>query len=102
MDIGSAYLNADMKAVVSMRLDPDQMRMLAELEPRYRVFIRSNGTLVVRLRKALYGCLQSALLWNQHLVSTLRSIGFMGNAADLCVLNRGEPGTDGSKITVAV
>ncbi len=54
-----------------MRLDPDQTRMLAELEPRYRVFIRSNGTLVVRLRKALYGCLQSTLLWNQHLVSTL-------------------------------
>jgi dihydroxyacetone kinase DhaKLM complex PTS-EIIA-like component DhaM len=33
MDIGSAYLNADMKAVVYMRLDPDQTRMLAELEP---------------------------------------------------------------------
>ncbi len=76
MDIGSAYLNADMKAVVYMRLDPDQTRMLAELSPRYRIFIRSNGTLVVQLRKALYGCLQSALLWNQHRVSTLRSIGF--------------------------
>jgi hypothetical protein len=49
MDIGSAYLNADMTAV-----DPDQTRMLAELEPRYRVIIRSNGTLVVRLRKAPY------------------------------------------------
>jgi hypothetical protein len=102
MDIGSAYLNADIKAVIYMRLDPDQTRMLAELEPRYRVFIRSNGTLVMRLRKALYGCLQSALLWNQHLVSTLRSIGFKENAADLCVLNRGEPGADGSQTTVAV
>jgi hypothetical protein len=102
IDIGSAYMNADMTGEVFVRLDQDQTRVLAELEPRYLAFIQNNGTLVVHLRKALYGCLQSALLWNQHLVSTLRSIGFKGNAADLCVLNRGESGADGSQIAVVV
>ncbi len=47
MDIGSAYRNTDMAAEVFMRLNQDQTRMLAELEPRYRAFIRNNGALRV-------------------------------------------------------
>jgi hypothetical protein len=42
----------------------------------------------VRLQKALYGTLQSALLFSKKLVSTLESWGFVLNPYDRCVANK--------------
>ena len=44
---------------------------------------------MVKLDKALYGCIQSAKLWYQHLRATLESTGFIPNPCDECVFNRG-------------
>jgi len=46
----------------------------------------------VKLLKALYGCVQSSLLWYRHLKSSLESIGFEANAKDDCVFNLNRDG----------
>ena len=87
-DIGGAYLNAEMKnSVVHMRLDATLSGMLVKLDTRYSNFLMSDGTLVVRLKKALYGCVESAKLWYEHISTTLKSYDFKANPQDRCVFN---------------
>ena len=56
-DITGAYLNTDMKKSIYMRLEPKLN------EPSYQEYTNTDGTLVVKLRKALYRCVESARLW---------------------------------------
>ena len=92
-DIGGAYLNAEMKnSVVHMRLDATLSGMLVQLDHHYSSFLLSDGTLVVKLKKALYGCVESAKLWHEHISSTLKSIGFIANPQDRCVFNQSHGG----------
>ena len=42
----------------------------------------------MKLKKALYGCVQSAVLWHQELASTLESMGFQTNPYDICSFKR--------------
>ena len=41
----------------------------------------------MRLKKALYGCIESALLWYEYLTNVLGKLGFKANAYEPCVLN---------------
>ena len=62
-DIGGAYLNASMgDNEMLMRLDPILSDILMELDASYKQFTDERGEIVVRLDKALYGCIQSAKL----------------------------------------
>ena len=89
VDIGGAYLNADMGAhEVHMRLDSKLAMILAKIEPRYEKFLCEDGTMIVKLKKALYGCIESAKLWYEHLCNTLEGMGFVRNPLDICVFNR--------------
>ena len=93
MDIGGAYLNADMEGpAVHMRINKQVSELLCHLDESYRPFVQANGKIVVKLLKALYGCIQSSLLWYRHLKSSLESIGFEANAKDNCVFNLNRDG----------
>ncbi len=48
----------------------------------------SNGRVTVKLQKALYGCVQSARAWYDHLSKFLTRIGFEANPVDPRVFNR--------------
>ena len=66
VDIGGAFLHADMKptgVVVHMRLDKMMTSILVKIAPDYRQFINNDGTIVVQLDKALYGTVEAASLW---------------------------------------
>ena len=64
MDIGGAFPNAKMgKVIVHMRLDPTMSAILVELDETYGTYTDSRGCTVVRLEKALYGCVEFAALW---------------------------------------
>ena len=91
VDITGAYLNADMsKSEVHMRLDKCHAEILCALDPSYKEFLCRDGTVVVRLDKALYGCIESARLWYEHLSQTLiKKIGFRVNRKDACVFIKG-------------
>jgi hypothetical protein len=87
-DIAGAYLNAEMKSAnVLMQLDRMQSQLLVRIDPTYKQYVRSNGSIIVKLKKALYGCIQSALLWYQHISDTLVKYGFDKNPQDECVFN---------------
>ena len=65
-DITGAYLSADMDDFVLIRLLGDDVDMMCNTNPTYEQFVTNeNGrkTLFLQLRKALYGCVKSALLW---------------------------------------
>ena len=51
------------------------------------VYEKGKKVLYVQLDKALYGCVQSALLWYELYASTLKDMGFELNPYDLCVAN---------------
>jgi hypothetical protein len=100
-DIGGAYLNAHMPSTseVYIRLDPIIAGMLIELDESYKEFLNLDGTIIVRLDKALYGCIESGKLWYEDLRAYLESNGFVANPHDICVFNKGI-GSD--QITVCI
>jgi hypothetical protein len=59
-DVPGAYLEADMTKRVLMRLDKFLAEILASIDPTLRPLMKPDGTFVVVLNKALYGCIESA------------------------------------------
>ena len=101
VDIGGAYLNADMNTGVDvyMRLDPIMSKMMMTIDESYEQYADHKGCIVVKLDKALYGCVESAALWYENLSSTLKDLGYERNTYELCVYNKVWNGT---QCTVAV
>ena len=65
-DIKGAYLNAKMKDEVIMKIYGPEVDLFCEIDPSLKQFVtteRGRKTMYVQLDKALYGCVQSALLW---------------------------------------
>lgn len=89
VDIAGAYLNADIgESVVLMRLDSQLSGLLLDIDPHnYEKFRNSDGSIVVRLKKALYRCIESAKLWFNLLASVLQDYGFKQNPHERCVFN---------------
>ena len=62
VDIGGAFLNATMDTgiTVYMRLDKTMSLMVCKINKGYADYMDDKGCVVVRLDKALYGCVESA------------------------------------------
>jgi hypothetical protein len=100
-DIAGAYLKAYMKDYTIMKFSGPSVDILCSMKPEYaRYVIIENGVKViyVRLVKAIYGCVQSALLWYKVFHSYLKEIGFELNPYDPCVANKV---IDGKQCTIA-
>jgi hypothetical protein len=90
-DVVGAYLLADMDEFVLIKLTGDAVDIMCKANPEYEKFVTiENGkrVLYLRLLKALYGCVRSALLWYELFSSTLQGMGFELNPYDLCVANK--------------
>ena len=100
IDIAGAYLNANIsRHEILMELDPVMVNILVDIDPAYAAFVRDNGSMVVKLEKALYGCIESAKLWYDLLAASLQSIGYVKNPIDPCIFNKD---FTGDQCTVAV
>jgi hypothetical protein len=100
VDITGAYLNADMgEEEVLMKLDKIMATLLVQIKPEYERFLLTDGSMIVKLTKALYGCVESAKLWYDHLTATLVGFGFKRNKLDICVFNKD---CNGKQCTVTV
>jgi hypothetical protein len=73
---------------VHTRLDRNMSRMMTKLAPEYSEYVDDKGCVVVRLDKALYGCVESAALWYENLRDSLATLGYVPNAHDMCVFNK--------------
>ncbi len=95
-DVVGAYLNALMKDFVLLKLVGEAVDIMIGVDSVYKKFVTiENGkkVLYLKLEKALYGCVQSALLWYELFSGTLLDLGFELNQYDACVANKMIEGT---------
>jgi len=93
MDIPGAFLNAENDEYIIMLLRGKLAELMVQIDPQlYRKYVtfgqKGQPMLYVKLNKALYGLLKSALLFYKKLVSELEDLGFVLNPYDPCVANR--------------
>ena len=90
VDIGGAFLNAEMKTGVDvhMRLDRTMSDLMVRLSPEYNPYRDAKGCIIVQLDRAQYGCVESAALWYDSLRETMEGLGYTRNPYDICVFNR--------------
>ena len=102
IDIPGAYLNAKIpeSTKVRMRLDKFLSEIVIQLDDSYSEYQNEDGTIVVQLDYALYGLVESAILWYDLLSARFKEIGFINNPYDRCVFNRHEQ--DGSQCSLCV
>ena len=94
-DIPGAYLHAlwpeDKKVLLKLR--GRFVDIMCEVNPEYKAFVVYEGkkeqkVLYLHVLRALYGCLESALLWYNLYSKTLKDLGFEVNPYDKCVVNK--------------
>ena len=92
IDIPGAFLHADNDDYVIMRMTGTLAELMAKTDPKlYRKYLsveKGKKVLYLRLQKALYGMMKSALLFYRKLVSELIEMGFVINPYDPCVANK--------------
>jgi hypothetical protein len=86
--------------VVFMRLNKYLSEILISCDKSYKQFQNSNGTIVVQLLKALYGCVESASLWYDKISKNLKTLNYIVNPYDKCLFNRVE--NNGKQTTLVI
>ena len=88
MDISSAFVHADIDKEVYIKVDADVAKLLIQINPKYRDFLEKDDGLTLRLNRALYGLIQSPVLWYFHFTKVLKSLGYKQLVSDKCVFVR--------------
>ncbi len=70
-----------------------------EIDPAYKRAIQPNGTVIAKLKKCLYGCIESAKRWQTHVLAALTKIGFESNIHHRFTLNKM---TENGQVTVLI
>jgi len=89
-DVKGAYLHAFMEDFVILKLVGEAVNIMCHVNPKNKKFVvveHGKKVLYLQLLKALYGCVQSALLWYELFTGTLVNMGFKLNPYDPCVAN---------------
>ena len=73
---------------VLIRVEPQIAELLIKIDKKYDKDKQADGSLVLKLKKALYGCIQSARLFYENISKSLLDFGFKKNDYDQCVFNK--------------
>jgi hypothetical protein len=92
-DVPGAYLQAAMPKdkKVLMKLRGQFVDIMCEVNPEYLPYVieeKGEKILYLRVLQAIYGCIESALLWYNLFANTLQKMGFEINPYDRCVANK--------------
>ncbi len=92
-DIPGTFLHADSGKDITIILKGRLAELMVQILPNlYRKYIsvdrKGTTILYIKMQKASYGLLRSALLFYKKLVAYLESIGFKLNPYDPCVANK--------------
>jgi hypothetical protein len=80
------FLEVDIDQDIHMKLGRDIAEILSAEDDTVLKHIRNDGSIAVKLNKALYGTIQASRLWYDKLTTVLIANGFSVNAYDKCVL----------------
>jgi len=84
-DVHGAFLKAHITTeTINMLINKDIASQLIELQPAWQQYRRSNGDLMVRLDKALYGTTIAANLWYNHISAIIMKDGYTKHPSDKC------------------
>ena len=92
-DVPGVYLHALMppEKRILLKLKNKFVDIMCEINPEYLPHVRYEGktkVLYLRVLRAIYGCLETSLLWYNLYSTTLQKMGFELNPYDLCVANK--------------
>ena len=62
-------------------------RLIAESHRGWSQRVLEDSTCIMKIERALYGLIESAKLWYEEFTGFLKSLGFLPNPFDPCVLN---------------
>ena len=88
IDIGAAYLNAKIDDDIYMKIDADIVNYMKANDMIQQQHIRDDGSVVVKLVKALYGTKQAGRAWYNKLDSDIRSLGYQSNNIELGIYTK--------------
>ena len=89
-DVTGAFLNADLKEdeSVYVRLDAKMTKIAVELDPTLAKYVLSDGTMVAKLTKCLYGMAISPQRWFYTILDGMKSLGFQQSLHDPCFFHK--------------
>jgi hypothetical protein len=99
-DVPSAYAHAIAEEQVFIRIQPELAKHLIAIAPDIYKSFQDNDGLVVQVKKALYGLLDSALLWYKTLSEELKKLAYQEHPLDSCIFDKITE--DGTHITVII
>jgi hypothetical protein len=73
---------------VHMRLNKVMTSMLVEIHASNRKIVERDGTMIVKLDKGLYGCVEASNLWYNNLKDKLTASEFKSNPCDSYGFNK--------------
>jgi hypothetical protein len=87
VDVKGASIQTPIKGEpVYMRVNKKVSKYVLELYPMYVEVLQNDGGIIVKLLKAMYGCIQTSRLWFNLLTKVLRSVGYVTSETDPCVI----------------
>jgi Reverse transcriptase (RNA-dependent DNA polymerase) len=89
LDFTGAFLYADMptdrQRATLVKLGQFLTRILVKIDPSYEKYVRSDGTCVVVLDKALYGTIIAAAAWYRKISGDMKGLGYTVSKYDNCI-----------------
>ena len=68
-----------------LRLDQFSMMIMTEIDESFFQYVNGDGISIARLKRTLYGCVESARIWNDKLDATFVEMGYKRIEYDECV-----------------
>jgi hypothetical protein len=86
IDIKAAYLNAPMDShQVYVKMRKDLVELLLHMKHELKKHVNKDGSIVYKVLKAMYGLVEAARLWYDHLSASLIRFGFTVCSSDRAV-----------------
>jgi hypothetical protein len=93
VDIKGAFVQTPMTGPpIYMRMRRKLAQQVVDLYPNYLPFLQDDGSLLMQMLKAMYGCVQASRLWFNLLTALLLSKGYVASETDPCVMRRSTGG----------
>lgn len=89
-NVSGAFLHGIMDNFVLVRQSEEEVQAMTSVDPKYKEFVLIEAgkmTMYLRLKKALYGTLKTAIIWYNTFTGVLKNLGFVLSDYDNCEAN---------------